>query len=136
MDQFTLQAVIANRYELMARYAAGLRTTLKLELARAAEQGAVSNLPTLRAARRWIGVEREILCERSRALVDAAANASPNLGKLLHMREELKAVWEQTNLNAEQLRLKLQDWCHRAEDSGVTALKELSLRLRRYTPAV
>ncbi|MDY0329606.1 MAG: fatty acid desaturase [Thiomonas sp.] len=135
VDQFTLQAVIANRYEVMARYATGLKSTLKVELARAAEQGTASNLPALRAARRWIAVEREILCERTRALVDAAANASPNLGKLLRMREELKAVWEQTNLNAEQLRLKLQDWCHRAEDSGVAALKELSLRMRRYAPA-
>jgi stearoyl-CoA desaturase (delta-9 desaturase) len=134
VDQLTLQAVIANRYELMARYAAGLKSTLKAELARAAEQGAVSHLPTLRAAKRWIGIEREILCERSRALVDAAASASPNLSKLLHMREELKSVWEQTNLNAEQLRLKLQDWCRRAEDSGLAPLRELSLRLRRYTP--
>lgn len=94
----------------------------------------MSHLPTLRAAKRWIGIEREILCERSRALVDAAANASPNLNKLLHMREELKSVWEQTNLNADQLRLKLQDWCRRAEDSGLAPLRELSLRLRRYTP--
>ena len=53
---------------------------------------------------------------------------------LLHMREELKSVWEQTNLNADQLRLKLQDWCRRAEDSGLAPLRELSLRLRRYTP--
>lgn len=134
VDQQTLQAVIANRYEVMARYAAGIKATFKAELARAAQQGGAANLPVLRAARRWIGVEREILCERSRALVDAAASASPNLGKLLHMRDELKAVWEQTNLNAEQLRQKLQDWCHRAEDSGVAALRDLSLRLRRYTP--
>ena len=135
VDQLTLQAVIANRYELMARYAAGLKATLRAELARAAEQGGSGNLTALRAARRWIGMERDILCERSRALVDAAANASPNLGKLLNMREELKSVWEQTNLNAEQLRQKLQDWCHRAEDSGVAALRDISLRLRRYTPA-
>ena len=135
VDQLTLQAVIANRYDLMARYARGLRSTLKAELSRLTEQGSASDLPVLRAARRWIGVEREVLCDRSRALVDAAADTSPNLGKLLHMREELKAVWEQTNLSADQLRQKLQDWCHRAEDSGVAALRDISLRLRRYTPA-
>jgi stearoyl-CoA desaturase (delta-9 desaturase) len=135
VDQLTLQAVIANRYELMARYAAGLKATLRAELARTAKQGGSGDQSALRAARRWIGMERDILCERSRALVDAAANASPNLGKLLHMREELKSVWEQTNLNADQLRQKLQDWCHRAEDSGVAALRDISLRLRRYTPA-
>ncbi|MGC9161992.1 MAG: DesA family fatty acid desaturase [Thiomonas sp.] len=135
VDELTLQAVIANRYELMARYARGIKATLKAELARAAEQGGSANPNVLRAAQRWIGIERDILCERSRALVDAAASASPNLGKLLHMREELKAVWEQTNLNAEQLRQKLQDWCRAAEESGVAALRDISLRLRRYTPA-
>ncbi len=135
VDQLTLQTVIANRYDVMARYARGLKTTLKAELARLSQQGAASELPALRAARRWIGVERESLCERSRALVDAAAHASPTLGKLLRMREELKAVWEQTNLNADQLRQSLQDWCRRAEDSGVVALRDISQRLRRYVPA-
>lgn len=135
VDQLTLQAVIANRYELMARYAKGVRATLRAEIARAAAQGALGKQAVLRAARRWIGVERDTLCERSRALVDAAASASPALGKLLHMREELKAVWEQTHLSAEQLRQQLQDWCLRAEQSGVAALRDISLRLRRYTPA-
>lgn len=135
VDQFTLQAVIANRYDLMARYARGLKSTLKAELSRLSKQDAAIELPALLAARRWIGVESEALCERSRALVDAAAHASPTLGKLLRMREELKAVWEQTNLNADQLRQSLQDWCHRAEDSGVVVLRDISLRLRRYVPA-
>lgn len=135
VDQLTLQAVIANRYELMARYAKEVRATLRAEIARAAAQGALGKQAVLRAAGRWIGIERDTLCERSRALVDAAASASPALGKLLHMREELKAVWEQTHLSAEQLRQQLQDWCLRAEQSGVAALRDISLRLRRYTPA-
>jgi stearoyl-CoA desaturase (delta-9 desaturase) len=135
VDELTLQAVIANRYELMARYAKGVRATLRAEIARAAAQGALGKQAALRAAKRWIGIERDMLCERSRALVDTAASASPALDKLLHMREELKAVWEQTHLSAEQLRQQLQDWCLRAEQSGVAALRDLSLRLRRYTPA-
>lgn len=136
VDQLTLQAVIANRYDLMARYARGLRQTLRAELARRTAQGDRQGQAALQGAKQWIGVERDALCDRSKALVDAAAGASPKLHKLLHMREELKGVWEQTNLNAEQLRQKLQDWCQRAEASGVSALTDISLRLRRYTPAV
>jgi stearoyl-CoA desaturase (Delta-9 desaturase) len=28
--------------------------------------------------------------------------------------------------------VKLQDWCHRAEQSGIKALQDFALRLRRY----
>ena len=65
-------------------------------------------------------------------MVDAAAQTSPAIDKLLHMREDLKAVWEQSSASAEQLRQHLQDWCHRAEQSGIAALQGLSLRLRSY----
>jgi len=27
---------------------------------------------------------------------------------------------------------QLQDWCHRAEESGIKALQDFALRLRRY----
>jgi stearoyl-CoA desaturase (delta-9 desaturase) len=55
---------------------------------------------------------------------------SPTLAKLVAMREELRQLWTRTNVSAEQLVADLQAWCKRAEDSGVAALREFSLRLR------
>jgi stearoyl-CoA desaturase (delta-9 desaturase) len=57
---------------------------------------------------------------------------SAPIKKLVEMRADLATTWERSNATADQLIAHLQDWCKRAEDSGVTALQELALRMRRY----
>jgi stearoyl-CoA desaturase (delta-9 desaturase) len=52
------------------------------------------------------------------------------LAKLVSMREELRQLWTRTNVSAEQLVVDLQAWCRKAEDSGIAALQEFSLKLR------
>jgi stearoyl-CoA desaturase (delta-9 desaturase) len=46
------------------------------------------------------------------------------------MREELRALWSSTTSSREQLAADLQAWCRRAEDSGIAALRDFSIRLR------
>ncbi len=138
VDLALVQTVITNRYDLMARYARELRRVMQAELLRAQAgirtQGAASRgqWKALRAARDLITRERETLDAKSLAVVDAAAQNSPLIDKLLHMREDLKAVWGQSSASAEQVRLHLQDWCLRAEQSGIEALQNMSVRLRSY----
>jgi stearoyl-CoA desaturase (delta-9 desaturase) len=48
------------------------------------------------------------------------------------MRAELASLWERSSASREQLVRQLQDWCHRAEASGIRQLEEFSRRLRRY----
>jgi stearoyl-CoA desaturase (delta-9 desaturase) len=48
------------------------------------------------------------------------------------MRQELTTLWQRSTANKEQLVRQLEDWCHRAEASGIIALRDFSLRLRRY----
>jgi len=48
------------------------------------------------------------------------------------MRDELMSLWERSMATREQLVARLQDWCHRAESSGVLPLAEFSQRLRCY----
>jgi len=51
------------------------------------------------------------------------------------MGRELKTLWERSTVSKEQLVSRLQDWCRRAETSGVGPLVEFSRRLRSYAPA-
>jgi len=51
------------------------------------------------------------------------------------MRTELAATWERSNATPDKLVAHLQDWCARAEASGVRALQDLALRMRRYAAA-
>jgi len=49
------------------------------------------------------------------------------------MRQELIALWERSSASTEQLAHQLEDWCARAEASGIIGLQEFSRRLRCYT---
>jgi stearoyl-CoA desaturase (delta-9 desaturase) len=51
------------------------------------------------------------------------------------MRQDLGAIWERSTASKEQLLRQLQDWCHRAETSGVASLVDFSRRLRSYAVA-
>jgi stearoyl-CoA desaturase (delta-9 desaturase) len=131
-DAQTLEAVIANRYEVMAKYAKELRRACGAELSRLKAQGAknTARWSQLRLARRWLHRDDDKIPHGVKEQVLAARAAHPVLDKLVTMREELRQLWTRTNVSAEQLAADLQAWCRRAEDSGIAALQEFSLKLR------
>ena len=57
---------------------------------------------------------------------------SKALQTMHEMRVELGVIWERSSDTGEQLVQKLQDWCQRAEASGIQTLQDFSFRLRRY----
>ncbi|MFL6708742.1 MAG: transposase, partial [Massilia sp.] len=57
---------------------------------------------------------------------------SKALETMHHMRVELGAIWERSHFTRDQLLHQLQDWCVRAEASGIKSLQEFSMRLRSY----
>lgn len=127
-DEKTLEAVIAHRYEMMAGYARSVRQACRDELAvLKARQADVS---VLRAARRWLHRDAEKVPARAREHIALARQAHPVLDKMVSMREELRQLWLNTSRTREQLTADLQAWCQRAEESGVAALRDFSLRLR------
>jgi stearoyl-CoA desaturase (delta-9 desaturase) len=89
LDDATLQAVLRNRYEVMASFT--------------------------KVAKR--------ICRQ---------DGDQKLRICVELRAELAAMWERSNVSREQLLLQLQDWCCRAELSGIDALEAFSLRLRQY----
>ena len=89
VDQQTLQAVIANRYDVLARFAKSLRRAQKR-----ADAGAVRTM--------------------------------------IFMRRDLSALWQRSGATREQLVHRLQEWCSRAEASGIEQLAEFSRQLRSY----
>ena len=131
-DGKTLEAIIANRYEVMANYAVELKRACATELARMKSQGAHSSAhwKSMNAAKRWLHRDDDKIPQGQKPLLAKAVGDSPSLGKLVAMREELRSLWTRTNVSADQLVADLQAWCKKAEDSGITALHEFSLKLR------
>ena len=133
VDFDTLHAVIAYRYDVLSRYAKSMKQTYSHELAR---------------LRRWSPRDAEVLGSLKRALLRGQAAAGAEAHKLaealkqsraleitLAMRHELAALWERSSASKEQLLRQLQDWCRRAEASGVAPLVAFSERLRSYAVA-
>jgi stearoyl-CoA desaturase (delta-9 desaturase) len=129
-DEQTLEALIANRYEVMAGFARQLQLALKQEVA------SLPKLPTeavLNAARRWMHRDEVQVPAQFHALLSQARAALPNVDTMVKMREELRQLWLNTHANQAQLAQELQAWCRRAESSGVAALRDFSMQLRAVT---
>ena len=131
-DSKTLEALIANRYEVMAKYAAGLRTACQLEIERLRAAGTTSGarLAEMRLARRWLHRDEDKIPPAVKAQVTQACEQNAELSKLVGMREELRSLWTRTNVSVDQLVADLQAWCQKAEHSGIAALQEFALKLR------
>ena len=131
-DNETLEAIIANRYEVMAKYARSLRRASRAELQRLASEGQphCAKLANLRRVKRWLHRDHDQIPTAVQPQVALAIEHSPLLAKLISMREELRQLWTRTNVSAEQLVADLQAWCKKAEESGIAALQEFALKLR------
>ena len=127
-DEKTLEALIANRYEVMAGYAKDLRRACKAEIA--ALKARDADVSALVAAKRWLPRDSDKVPAAAQPHLDQARAAYPVLDKMVMMREELRQFWLNTSRSREQLALDLQAWCHRAEESGIAALREFSMKLR------
>ncbi|MFN3738145.1 fatty acid desaturase [Hydrogenophaga sp.] len=127
-DEKTLEAIIANRYEVMARYAREMRAAAATELQTLKAKH--SDAKVLETARRWLHRDDDKVPAEARAQVEQVRAASPVLTKMHAMREELRALWSSTTSSREQLAADLQAWCRKAEDSGIEALRQFSFKLR------
>lgn len=127
-DEKTLEALISNRYEIMAVYAKDMRGAFKNELQ--ALQARHADAAVIKAARRWLHRDADKVPTAAVPQLALARAASPVLDKMVLMREELRQMWLSRSHTREQLAVDLQAWCQQAEASGIAALQAFSLRLR------
>ncbi len=127
-DEQTLEALIQNRYELMAGYARGMRQAFSDEVVALKARRADASM--IQAAQSWLHRDAEKVPASVVAHLTMVRAASPALDKMVLMREELRQLWLNRSHTREQLVAELQAWCQRAEASGIAALREFSLTLR------
>ena len=131
-DDKTLEAIITNRYEVMARYAAEMKRAVGSELDRLRNEGAENSMRwvNMNLAKAWLHRDDDKIPQGVKPQLQKALGDSPKLAQLVAMREELRQLWTRTNVSAEQLVVDLQAWCRKAENSGIAALQEFSFNLR------
>ena len=130
-DFETLQSVIANRYDVMAKYTKSLRRAWRDELENLVNKAKLES-KFLKSSKRLLQCEPAKLEAPQKQQLCELFTHSKALQTMHEMRVELGAIWDRSHSSREQLLQQLQDWCARAEASGIRSLQEFSLRLRSY----
>ena len=126
-DEQTLEALIMNRYEVMAGFAKQVRRALESEV----KNLNLSATPSvIKTAKRWMHRDIEKVPTSALDQLKQARALLPTVDKMICMREELRQIWLNTNRSREQLASDLQVWCRNAESSGIQALKEFSFTIK------
>ncbi len=129
-----LQAVIANRYAVAARYARELKTVYAAEIERLRQSAALPELSGINLSRKmkvWLKQDANDTPDEERAQLARILENSQVLATIYSMRQELTRLWERSSLTRDELLKELQDWCNRAEASGIAALEQFASGLRR-----
>ena len=130
-DHDTLQSVITNRYDVMAKYAKSVKLAFHEELEHLKDK-ALLEKRFLKSSRKLLQREPGKLELSQKEQLIELFKHSKALETMHQMRVELGAIWERSHSTRDQLLQQLQDWCARAEASGIKSLQEFSLRLRSY----
>lgn len=132
-DQATLQAIITHRYDVLTRFTRSVKTMyadevlkLKTSLPQLNEGGMVKKV------KHWLHLDAADMREQDKASLSAVLSQSKELATVYAMRQDLAALWARSSATKEQLLAQLQDWCHRAESSGIESLQKFSRKLRCY----
>ena len=128
-DLATLQAIATHRYEVLAKYTASLRATCAAELQTLKGHAAGVDMSKLK---RWLHIDKAALPAAELEQREAVIRHSSVLATVYTMRDELAQLWQRSTASKEQLVKQLEDWCHRAEASGIEALQQFSRQLRCY----
>ncbi len=131
VDPDNLQAIIRCRYDVLAQYAQSLKRTYAEEL-RKLRRRSPQEARALKSVEPWLDRDDKMLHDAERARLAQVLPKSQPLQTMYAMRRELATVWGRSTASREQLVRQLQDWCRRAEASGIQALADFSQRLRSY----
>ncbi len=131
-DAELLAVIVTHRYDVLTRYTRSMKSVYGSELKKL--RGRLPDLSgvSLRQVRRWLNLDSKALGEVERGKLMTILASSPQLRTVYQMRQELTALWGRSTASREQLLNQLRDWCQRAEQSGIEALSQFSLKLRSY----
>lgn len=133
-DAATVQAVVTHRCAVLAQFGRSMYRTAEEEVRRRLANG----LPELKDAKildvvkQWLRGDLRELPDTERLVLEQALSGSTVLRIIGAMRDDLATFRIQSTASTEQLVAQLEDWCRRAEESGIAALREFSRTLRRY----
>ena len=129
-DLETVQAVVANRFEVMADYAKRVLSRVYAEEIAKIDS---SQRAFLKSARSLLMREESLLSGEARRSLDLAIAHSDALETVYRYKHQLQALWQHRHETHEHTVVALREWCRQAEESGVRALEEFARTLPAYS---
>ncbi|HTT08932.1 MAG TPA: fatty acid desaturase [Gammaproteobacteria bacterium] len=130
IDLDTVHAVVANHLHVMAHYARDVVTRVyREELRRAAAESRT----LLKPLKKWLKRDSSRLDAQTRARMALGLAHSRALDEVYQFKLRLQALWTEKTMSHEALLAALQEWCRQAEATGIQALRDFALSLRRYS---
>ncbi|WP_174874158.1 DesA family fatty acid desaturase [Vogesella oryzae] len=134
LDLEHLQAIIANRYAVASRYARELKAVYRAEVEKL-QLPELGNTDLARKMKIWLKQDAKDTPAAEREQLAAVLASSQVLHTVYTMRQELTRLWERSSRTRDELLADLQDWCNRAEASGIEALQRFAHNLRHVAAA-
>lgn len=129
VDADTVMAVINNRFQLMATYSREVM------------------IPTIKHEREKFGERKRELAKKAALLwrdqrffkpadfdhLKQMLASSKQLNIVHEFHQQLKEIWSKTHASKDELISQLQDWCTRAEKTGIKALEDFANTMKSYS---
>lgn len=125
IDRETLKAIIINRFNILSCYAKEvILPVLKTEQTVAGQKFYRAKILMIR--------ELSLVSHFERNMLASLLKKQASLRKVYYFRMKLQSIWNKTAASQKELIDSLQEWCKRAENSGILALEKFAVQLKTY----
>jgi len=132
VDLDTLSALISGRFHVMADYARQVINKVHREEIKNAE---TATRKLLKPSRVLLVRESSLMDDKQKNMLARCLEQSRALAVVYEFREQLQQIFAERSATPERLLTQLQEWCRRAEATGIAALEDFAQSLRCYTLA-
>jgi stearoyl-CoA desaturase (delta-9 desaturase) len=132
LDKDTVVALVTNRFSVMSNYA---RQVMKRVYKDEVSTADSAHRDMLKRAKDLLSKDDILIDDASRQELDKVLAESNTLQTVYAFRKQLQEIWMKTAANNEQLLQALQEWCQRAEATGIKALQDFADSLKNYSMA-
>lgn len=133
-DMETVKTLVSNRIQVMANFTHDVLRQVCNEESSKLKPSKSREFRMLKKAHKLMRKEWASMDDAARNKLELILNKNKNLEFVYQMKLKLQDIITANNQASHLNSLKhLQDWCKKAEESGIAALEEFSMNLKRYS---
>ncbi len=130
IDSDTVAAIVINRFQVMSRYCRDVIYPVLKDEFRKAD---ASYRRLYKRSRSLLVREESLLSLDAKRKLETVLSLSQALNTVYKFKQQLQEIGKRSTAHQEVLLKQLQDWCRRAEETGIRSLQEFARNLSGYT---